>query len=55
MKTVYYETTASTETCHFDLTVEVVGPNAANSQCSVKMFVDVTDKHTLPVHSQSHR
>ncbi|XP_076588073.1 complement C5 [Chaetodon auriga] len=31
MKTVYYETTASTETCNFDLTIEVAGPTTSDS------------------------
>lgn len=30
LKTVYYETTASAQTCNFDVTVEVVSPD--NSQ-----------------------
>ncbi|XP_070689559.1 complement C5 [Pempheris klunzingeri] len=30
MKTVYYETAASTETCNFDLTIEVAGADSAN-------------------------
>lgn len=38
MKTVYYETTASTEMCNFDLTVEVVGPDTSNSQCSIQLY-----------------
>lgn len=32
LKTVYYQTTASTQSCNFDLSVEVVHPSTANSQ-----------------------
>nr|XP_046242467.1 complement C5 isoform X2 [Scatophagus argus] len=31
LRTVYYETTASAETCHFDLTVEVAGPSTSSN------------------------
>ncbi|CAF94607.1 unnamed protein product [Tetraodon nigroviridis] len=31
LKTVYYETTASTQRCNFDVTVEVVDPDTANN------------------------
>lgn len=34
MKTVYYETTASSEKCNFDITVEVSGPDTTTGQCS---------------------
>ncbi|XP_040898542.1 complement C5 [Toxotes jaculatrix] len=31
LKTVYYETTSSTQTCNFDLTIEVNGPDASRN------------------------
>ncbi|XP_044053377.1 complement C5 [Siniperca chuatsi] len=31
MKTVYYETTASTEKCNFDVTIEVAGPDTSDN------------------------
>ncbi|KAM9360733.1 complement C5 [Symphorus nematophorus] len=46
MKTVYYETTPAEQNCYFDLTVEVVGPEAAMSRVA-NLYMDEDESGAL--------
>ncbi|XP_041643759.1 complement C5 isoform X2 [Cheilinus undulatus] len=48
LKTVYYETTASSEKCNFDLTIEVAGPGSTNNPSSSSTNLVACAKYKPP-------